>query len=78
MEIPDPDPRLSESDRMLVRNRDLFFGSSWERMREALKRELEGKPYARVVGDFGGVALGRIRELEKFEEENGVDLHDYL
>ena len=70
--------RLTREERMLVvLNRELYKGS-WDDMMTDLHARLEGRPYIFKLVNRIGEDLERIARLRAFENDNGVDLGDYV
>ncbi len=70
--------RMTGEQRMLVVLKRELYEGSWYEMVHDLKARLEGRPYIfklahRIVDD-----LDRIDLLRAFEQEQGVDLADYV
>ena len=69
---------LSQSEQMLITLRDELYEGSWNAMLEDLNARLNGKPYIfklvnRIESDING-----IKKIREFEEQNNVNLKDYL
>lgn len=63
---------------MLVILKTQLYGGDWEPMLEDLQNRLEGKPYifklvSRIQDD-----IERIRQMRQYEQENRIDLADYV
>ena len=69
---------LDEPQRMLVILKSQLYGGQWEPMLEDLKNRLEGKPYIFKLANRIKDDVERIHRLRVFEQENGVDLADYI
>jgi hypothetical protein len=69
---------LDEPHRMLVVLKSQLYGGQWEPMLEDLKNRLEGKPYIFKLANRIKDDIERIHCLKAFEDENGVDLADYV
>lgn len=69
---------LDEPQRMLVALKSQLYGGQWEPMLEDLQNRLEGKPYIFKLANRIKDDVERIRCLQVFEQENGVDLADYV
>ena len=69
---------LDEPQRMLVILKAQLYGGQWEPMLEDLENRLEGKPYIFKLANRIKDDVERIRRLQVFEQENGVDLADYV
>lgn len=69
---------LDEPQRMLVILKAQLYGGKWEPMLEDLENRLEGKPYIFKLANRIKDDVERIRCLQVFEQENGVDLADYV
>ena len=69
---------LSTEHKMLVVLKAQLYGGSWATMQDDLENRLKGKPYifkltSRIKDD-----IERIKQLQAFEEEQKVDLADYV
>lgn len=69
---------LDEPQRMLVILKSQLYGGQWEPMLEDLQNRLEGKPYIFKLANRIKDDVERIHCLQVFEQENGVDLADYV
>ncbi|MHC4287545.1 MAG: hypothetical protein ACYSUS_07070 [Planctomycetota bacterium] len=69
---------LDEPQRMLVILKAQLYGGQWKPMLEDLENRLEGKPYIFKLANRIKDDVERIRCLQIFEQENGVDLADYV
>jgi len=69
---------LDEPQRMLVILKAQLYGGQWEPMLEDLQNRLEGKPYIFKLANRIKDDVERIRFLQVFEQENGVDLAEYV
>jgi len=69
---------LDEPQRMLVVLKAQLYGGQWEPMLEDLQNRLEGKPYIFKLANRIKDDVERIRFLQVFEQENGVDLAEYV
>lgn len=69
---------LDEPQRMLVILKRQLYGGQWEPMLDDLENRLEGKPYIFKLANRIKDDVQRIRLLQLFEQENGVDLADYV
>jgi len=77
--VVDPFVRgLDEPHRMLVILKAQLYGGQWGPMLEDLRNRLEGKPYIFKLANRIKDDIERIRYLQIFEEENKVDLADYI
>ena len=70
--------RLTDEHRMLVILRSQLYGGQWGPMREDLKNRLEGKPYIFKLASRIQDDIGRIEEMQAFEQAQGIDLADYV
>ncbi len=69
---------LSQSECMLITLRDELYEGDWDSMLKDLEARLSGKPYIfklvnRIESDIKG-----IKKIREFEEQNSVNLNDYL
>jgi len=69
---------LDEPQRMLVILKAQLYGGQWEPMLEDLENRLEGKPYIFKLANRIKDDVERIRCLKVFEQDNGIDLADYV
>ena len=69
---------LDEPQRMLVILKSQLYGGQWEPMLQDLENRLEGKPYIFKLANRIKDDVERIRRLQAFEQENGVDLADHV
>ncbi|MEN8128078.1 MAG: hypothetical protein ABFR90_09780 [Planctomycetota bacterium] len=69
---------LDEPHRMLVILKAQLYGGQWQPMLEDLQNRLEGKPYIFKLANRIKDDIDRIRRLQGFEDENGIDLADYV
>lgn len=69
---------LDEPHRMLVILKAQLYNGQWEPMLEDLRNRLEGKPYIFKLANRIKDDIERIHRLRIFEDENGVDLTDYV
>ena len=69
---------LSEEQRMLVMLKSQLYDGSWEPMLEDLNNRLAGKPYIFKLANRIQDDIERIEEMKEFEQENSIDLADYV
>ena len=69
---------LDEPHRMLVVLKAQLYGGQWGPMLEDLQNRLEGKPYIFKLANRIKDDIDRIHRLQAFEDENGIDLTDYV
>jgi hypothetical protein len=69
---------LDEAHRMLVILKAQLYGGQWEPMLEDLQNRLEGKPYIFKLANRIKDDVERIHRLMEFEEENDIDLADFV
>ncbi len=69
---------LSDEHRMLVVLKAQLYDGTWEPMLDDLENRLAGKPYIFKLVNRINDDIERIREMQKFEKENNVDLADYV
>ena len=69
---------LAAEERMLVVLKAQLYGGSWEPMVEDLQNRLVGKPYIFKLANRIKDDVARIERMRKFEEEQGVDLSDFV
>ncbi|MBW7990090.1 MAG: hypothetical protein FVQ84_08770 [Planctomycetes bacterium] len=70
--------RLSDEHRMLVVLKAQLYGGTWEPMLDDLKNRLVGKPYIFKLVNRINDDIERIQQMQIFEEEQNVDLADYV
>ena len=70
--------KLSEEYRMLVILKSQLYGGAWEPMLDDLNNRLKGKPYIFKLVNRIKDDIVRIQEMKNFEEENNIDLADYI
>lgn len=69
---------LSDEYRMLVVLKSQLYSGTWEPMLDDLKNRLEGKPYIFKLVNRIHDDIVRIQEMKEFEEENSIDLADFI
>lgn len=69
---------LSEDEKTLILLRDELYEGSWKEMLKDLKNRLTGKPYVFKLATRIEDDIKRIQKLKKFEEENSVNLGEFL
>jgi hypothetical protein len=69
---------LSDEHRMLVILKAQLYGGTWEPMLDDLQNRLEGKPYIFKLVNRIKDDIERIEQMRKFEEQNNVDLAEYV
>ena len=69
---------LSDEHRMLVVLKAQLYGGTWEPMLDDLKNRLVGKPYIFKLVNRINDDIERIQQMQNFEEEQNVDLADYV
>ena len=69
---------LSDEHRMLVVLKAQLYGGTWEPMLDDLKNRLVGKPYIFKLVNRINDDIERIQQMQIFEEEQNVDLADYV
>ncbi len=69
---------LSDEHRMLVVLKAQLYGGTWEPMLDDLKNRLVGKPYIFKLVNRIKDDIERIQQMQNFEEEQNVDLADYV
>jgi hypothetical protein len=70
--------RLSEEHKMLVMLKRQLYGGSWEPMMDDLNNRLEGRPYIFKLANRIKDDVSRIEEMRQFEQENEIDLADFV
>ena len=69
---------LSQEHRMLVVLKAQLYGGSWTPMLDDLKNRLVGKPYIFKLANRINDDTDRIEQMQKFEQDHGIDLADYV
>ena len=69
---------LDEPHRMLVVLKAQLYGGQWQPMLEDLQNRLDGKPYIFKLANRIKDDVERIHTLQQFEQENKIDLADYV
>ena len=69
---------LSDEHRMLIVLKAQLYGGSWQPMVDDLQNRLKGKPYIFKLVNRINDDIDRIGGLMSFEEEQGIDLADYV
>lgn len=70
--------RISNEHKMLVVLKKQLYGGNWQDMLEDLENRLQGKPYVFKLVNRINDDIQRIKELMEFEEQNGVDLSEFV
>ncbi|MDP6543122.1 MAG: hypothetical protein QGH60_03970 [Phycisphaerae bacterium] len=83
-----PDRKLSEvqafvsgmtgEERMLVVLKKELYEGSWDEMLADLQARLNNKPYIFKLANRITDDIDRIERLDKFEQDNNVDLGDHI
>lgn len=71
-------PELSPEEKILVIIRDELYSGSWHEMLEDLRARLESRPYVLRLSGRIESDIERITRLRSLEEEDGIDLADYV
>lgn len=69
---------LTSGERLLVNLRDELYEGSWKAMLEDLEDRLEKRPYIFKLSSRIETDMAAIEKMSRYEEEQGVDLRDYL
>jgi hypothetical protein len=69
---------LSNEYRMLVILKAQLYGGRWEPMVDDLNNRLAGKPYIFKLSNRIKDDVDRIKEMQAFEVEHGIDLADFV
>lgn len=69
---------LSDEHRMLVILKAQLYGGIWEPMLDDLQNRLDGKPYIFKLANRIKDDIKRIEQMQKFEQENNIDLAEYV
>ena len=69
---------LSAEQKMLVILKAQLYGGSWEPMLEDLNNRLAGKPYIFKLANRIKDDIERIEQMRKFENDNAVNLEDFV
>ncbi|MHC4843703.1 MAG: hypothetical protein ACYTEE_07875 [Planctomycetota bacterium] len=70
--------KLSEEHRMLVVLKSQLYDDNWEPMLDDLRNRLAGKPYIFKLANRIQEDIERIEEMRLFEEENNIDLTEFI
>jgi hypothetical protein len=70
--------RLSREERMLIVLKRELYDGSWEDMIADLRARLEGRPFIFKLATRISEDLERIERLRAFEDQQRVDLCDYV
>ena len=71
-------PELAAEEKVLVIIRDELYGGNWEEMLEDLKARLAGRPYVVKLASRIEDDITRINRLRVLEQEEGINLADYI
>jgi hypothetical protein len=69
---------LTSEERLLITLRDELYSGSWRNLKQDLNDRLQGKPYIFKLSSRIEEDLKRIDKLEKYEQENKVNLARYV
>ena len=69
---------LDDEHKMLVVLKAQLYSGQWETMIDDLKNRLDGKPYIFKLSSRIKEDVERIERMQSFEEEQGIDLSDYV
>ncbi len=69
---------LSEEHKMLVILKSQLYDGSWNTMLDDLHNRLDGKPYIFKLANRIGDDIERIKQMQQFEQNNNVNLADYI
>ena len=69
---------LGTEQRMLVMLKAQLYRGSWSAMLDDLSNRLAGKPYIFKLANRINNDIERIEAMRKFEQENNIDLADYV
>jgi len=69
---------LGTEQRMLVVLKAQLYGGRWEPMLDDLRNRLADKPYIFKLVNRIKDDIGRIEEMQTFEQEHDVNLGDYV
>ena len=69
---------LSNEYKMLVILKAQLYGGKWEPMLNDLENRLAGKPYIFKLSTRIKDDVDRIKEMQVFEADHGIDLSDYV
>ncbi len=69
---------LSREERMLVVLKRELYEGSWDEMVADLKARLDGRPYIFKLANRITDDLARIDRLRRFEQDNKLDLGQYV
>jgi len=69
---------MTSEERMLVVLKKELYEGSWDEMFADLQARLNGQPYIFKLANRITDDIDRIKRLEEFEQNNNVDLGDYI
>jgi hypothetical protein len=69
---------LPSEEVQLLALREILYDGSWVEMVKDLEARRSGKPYVIKLQSRIEEDLGRIRKLDDYEREHGVDLGRYI
>jgi hypothetical protein len=69
---------LSEEHRMLIVLKAQLYDGTWKPMLDDLRNRLAGKPYIFKLANRIQDDIERIEQMQKFEDEEKIDLADYI
>ena len=69
---------MSSEERMLVVLKRELYEGSWDEMAADLKARLDGRPYIFKLAHRITDDLARIERLRAFEQQEKIDLGDYI
>ena len=70
--------QLTEEERMLVLLKSELYENSWDAMITDLNNRLDGRPYIFKLANRIKDDVARIKKLQTFENENEIDLSDFV
>ena len=69
---------MDNEHKMLVVLKTQLYGGGWEPMLDDLQNRLQGKPYIFKLANRIKDDVDRIQEMIEFEQDNNVDLADFV
>ena len=69
---------MTSEERTLVVIRDELYGGAWDEMVKDLEARLQAKPYVFKLATRIEDDVVRIRRLREFEQDQNINLKDYV
>ena len=70
--------QLSTEHKMLIVLKTQLYGGKWQPMYNDLKNRLDGKPYIFKLANRINDDIERIEQMQEFEDQNDIDLAEYV